>query len=63
MSRKMKCKVCGEKWTPRKGTITHFINVHITKHKLQEPTKQENESWDEYLTKFNDFIGEYFEED
>jgi len=60
--RQLFCKICGEKWNPRKGAIFKFYDRHIELHGLNPPERNEEEDVDEYLKRLRVFREKYFED-
>jgi len=60
--RRVKCKICGETWSPRKGTIMDFYRRHAMLHGLEEPKRGENESLEEYVKRLREWKARYFED-
>ena len=61
--RRVRCKVCGERWHPRLGSIRDFYKRHMEMHGLREPTRREGETDEEYLRRLRRWRMRYFEDD
>lgn len=61
--RKVSCKLCGEKWAARQGTIMQFYLDHEQRHGLIAPFRFEGEPEQEYLDRWFKWRDEYFEDD
>lgn len=60
--RKVSCKLCGEKWAARQGTIMQFYQDHEQRHGLIEPSRFEGEPEQEYLDRWFKWRDEHFED-
>lgn len=57
----LRCKLCGEKWGPRRGTTRSWYEEHLRRHNLTEPVRLPGESLDDWLGRLTEFQKQYFE--
>lgn len=60
--RKLRCRLCDEKWGSRRGSLHTWYHEHLRKHGLEEPKREEGEDLDKYLDRLTDWRNEYFED-
>lgn len=60
--RKVSCKLCGEKWSGRRGSMHSWYEEHLKKHDLIEPHRFPGESVDDWLNRLVTWRKQYFED-
>ncbi len=60
--RRVRYKVCGERWHPRMGTVFEFYKRHIEMHGLVEPVWREGETEEEFAERCRRWRMKYFED-
>ena len=60
--RKLRCRLCDEKWGGRRGPLHKWYEEHLRKHGLEEPKRQEGEDIDTYLDRLVEWRKQYFED-
>jgi hypothetical protein len=64
--RKLRCKVCGVRWSGIKGSVLKFYEEHEKLHGLVEPTRPLDsypvESIEDYMARLRAFRRQYFED-
>ena len=60
--RKLRCKLDGEKWCGRRGSLLDWYHRHLEKHGLEEPHRHPEESVDALLDRLTAWRNQYFED-